>query len=190
MPTPTSREPVKETKRVFGWRTRVSPTVPPPPLTKLKTPAGSPTSSISAWYCHAIPGESLDGLRHTVFPVTIAALAGRHPAPAPEGPVRGLHRLGRLLLRGGVEAPQDLVRAGGIAGLEQALALERLPADHERVLAAEARAHPGQGLLEGGALLGPGEVGGAGGRVFRQRAELDGRDPCGGGHALLHGGPV
>ena len=74
MPTPTSREPVKETKRVFGWRTRVSPTVPPPPLTKLKTPAGSPTSSISAWYCHAIPGESLDGLRHTVFPVTIAAL--------------------------------------------------------------------------------------------------------------------
>src|SRR5262249_61189898 len=51
----------------------VSPTTPPSPVTKLRTPGGSPTSSRSATNCHAIPGVSLAGFSTTVFPVTIAA---------------------------------------------------------------------------------------------------------------------
>jgi len=71
---PTSFDPVNDTKRVCGWRTSVSPTVPPPPLTKLITPGGRPISSISRKNCHAIAGESLEGLSTTVFPVTTAAV--------------------------------------------------------------------------------------------------------------------
>ena len=73
MPMPTSFEPVNETKRVLGWRTMVSPTLAPLPVTKLNTPGGSPTSSMSWWNCQAIAGESLDGFTTTVLPATIAA---------------------------------------------------------------------------------------------------------------------
>src|SRR5919204_6344602 len=70
---PTSREPVKETKRIWGCATRYSPTSPPGPGTKLTTPGGRP-ASCSAWTKSApITGVRLDGLSRTVLPATIAA---------------------------------------------------------------------------------------------------------------------
>src|SRR6185436_11035710 len=137
IPIPTSLEPVKETKRVFGWRTNVSPTVPPLPLRKLKTPAGRPTSSISAKNCQAIAGESLDGFTTTVLPATIAAVA--MPTVIASGKFHGgmIAPAGELHHRLGLGVAQHLARVelhevdrlGGVGvGLRPALAdLEHHP---------------------------------------------------------------
>ena len=45
---PISLEPVKETKRIFGWGTRPSPTTDPAPGRNFATPGGTPASSRSA----------------------------------------------------------------------------------------------------------------------------------------------
>jgi hypothetical protein len=70
--------------------------VEPEPVTKLMTPGGRPASCMSRTYWYPTAGESLEGLRTTVFPVTTAAVVipprmaigkfhGGMTAPAPRG---------------------------------------------------------------------------------------------------------
>ena len=75
MPQPTSGEPVKVIIATSGWSTSALPTVPPPPVTTLSQPAGSPHSSsrISA-SSSAVSGVCDAGFRTTGQP---AAIAGR-----------------------------------------------------------------------------------------------------------------
>ena len=94
---PTSFEPVKEMKRIWGCATIESPISPPEPGTKFTTPAGTPTSSQQRRRTSAATiAESLEGLRTTVLPVTIAAAVipamiasakfhGGMTAPTPSG---------------------------------------------------------------------------------------------------------
>ena len=70
---PTSREPVKAMYRVLGWATTASPKLAPAPGQKFTTPSGMPASSSSSMNLAAIVGESLDGLRMTVLPLTMEA---------------------------------------------------------------------------------------------------------------------
>src|SRR5579859_6825275 len=73
MSSPTAFEPVNAINRVFGCSTIALPNVAPDPGQKFTTPAGNPASSSTSINCAAIVGESLDGFRITVLPVTIAA---------------------------------------------------------------------------------------------------------------------
>ena len=75
---PTSRDPVKETNRVFGCATRRSPIAPPLPVRKQNECGGKPASSSVSANIAAMVGVSLEGLMTTVLPVTSAA--HRHAA--------------------------------------------------------------------------------------------------------------
>src|SRR3954469_15978963 len=70
---PTAFDPVKAMKRVLGCCTMAFPKVAPDPGQKFTTPPGMPASSRTSTNLAAIVGESLDGFRITVFPVTIEA---------------------------------------------------------------------------------------------------------------------
>ena len=59
--------------RVFGCSTIALPKLAPEPGQKFTTPPGIPASSSTSTNLAAIVGESLDGFRITVFPVTIEA---------------------------------------------------------------------------------------------------------------------
>jgi hypothetical protein len=96
MSSPTSFEPVKAMKRVFGCATTALPKDAPEPGQKLTTPGGRPASSRTSMKRAAIVGESLDGLRTTVLPLTMAAevmpammakgkFHGEMTAPTPSG---------------------------------------------------------------------------------------------------------
>ena len=69
---PSSREPVSVITGTSGWRTRRSPTAPPPPWTMLTTPFGTPASSSSSTKRCPSAGVSVAGLKTTVFPATSA----------------------------------------------------------------------------------------------------------------------
>src|SRR5205807_6496945 len=71
--SPTSFEPVNAMKRVFGCSTSAFPKVAPDPGQKLTTPSGMPASCSTSKNFAAMVGESLDGLRTTVLPQTMAA---------------------------------------------------------------------------------------------------------------------
>src|SRR5215472_8016846 len=73
MSRPTSFDPVKAIKRVLGCSTSALPKVAPDPGQKFTTPSGIPASCRTSKNFAAIVGESLEGLRITVFPQTIAA---------------------------------------------------------------------------------------------------------------------
>ena len=73
MRRPTSRDPVKETKRVFGCSTRRSPTLAPLPVHSAKDRGGNPASCRTSANFAAMVGVSLDGLITIVLPVTSAA---------------------------------------------------------------------------------------------------------------------
>src|SRR6266568_547666 len=70
---PADFEPVKARNRVFGCSTIALPKLAPEPGQKFTTPPGSPASSRTSTNLAAIVGESLEGFRMTVFPVTMAA---------------------------------------------------------------------------------------------------------------------
>ena len=70
---PARVDPVKETMSVFGCATIASPTTGPSPVTKLKTPLGSPTSSMMSARMNALIGATSLGLRTTVQPAASAA---------------------------------------------------------------------------------------------------------------------
>src|SRR5439155_5461164 len=65
---PTSVEPVKETRRASGWRTRGEPTSLPVPVTRFTTPRGRPASSRIWTRLYAESGVSWAGLSTTVLP--------------------------------------------------------------------------------------------------------------------------
>ena len=70
---PTSRDPVKATKRVLGCATSVSPTAEPLPVSSVKLASGNPASSSASANFAAMVGVSLEGFSTTVLPVTSAA---------------------------------------------------------------------------------------------------------------------
>src|SRR2546426_1077706 len=63
--------------------------------------------------------------------------------------------------------------------------IHALPADHERRFGPELRAHQLERLLEGGLVLGAGEVDVGGGRVLGKRLGIDRRDA--GSRRRVHG---
>ena len=71
---PTSRDPVKAMKRVFGCWTSRSPIAEPLPGKKQNERSGKPASSRSSANLAATVGVSLDGLMTTVLPVTKEAM--------------------------------------------------------------------------------------------------------------------
>ena len=72
---PTALDPVNVTPSTPGWWTSAEPT-PPPPVTMLTTPRGTPAST-SARYTRCPLSEPIfDGLATTVLPATSAAPAG------------------------------------------------------------------------------------------------------------------
>ena len=70
---PARVEPVNETMSTPGWEAIASPTTGPVPVTRLKTPAGTPTSSMTSARTKELSGVTSLGLRTTVHP---AAMAG------------------------------------------------------------------------------------------------------------------
>ncbi len=75
---PARVEPVKETKSTPGWPAIASPTTGPIPVTRLKTPGGRPTDSITSARMKAFSGTISLGFSTTVQP---AARAGATLAP-------------------------------------------------------------------------------------------------------------
>src|SRR5579863_8387509 len=73
MSSPTAFDPVKAINRVLGCWTTALPNVAPDPGQKFTTPPGIPASSRTSTNFAAMVGESLEGLRITVLPVTIDA---------------------------------------------------------------------------------------------------------------------
>src|ERR1041384_409564 len=69
---PTPHEPVNDTARIAGLFTNSSPTVLPPPYTRVITPFGIPASSKSSRSHSAQPGVLLAALKTTVLPATSA----------------------------------------------------------------------------------------------------------------------
>ena len=69
---PARVEPVKETMSTLGWAAIASPTTGPTPLTRLKTPGGRPTSSMTSARMKALIGATSLGLRTTVQPAASA----------------------------------------------------------------------------------------------------------------------
>ena len=70
---PARVEPVNETMSTPGWEAMASPTTGPNPVTRLNTPAGSPTCSKISASTKALSGATSLGLSTTVHP---AARAG------------------------------------------------------------------------------------------------------------------
>ena len=70
---PTARDPVNDTKRVFGCSSNRSPMTAPLPTHKLNDFAGKPASANTSANFAAIVGVSLDGLMMIVLPATNAA---------------------------------------------------------------------------------------------------------------------
>ena len=70
---PARVEPVNDTMSTSGWAAMASPTTGPVPVTRLKTPAGRPTSSMISARMNAFSGVTSLGLSTTVQP---AARAG------------------------------------------------------------------------------------------------------------------
>ena len=69
---PARVEPVKETMSVSGCETIASPTTGPVPVTRLKTPCGSPTSSTTSASTKALRGTTSLGFSTTVQPAASA----------------------------------------------------------------------------------------------------------------------
>ncbi len=55
-------EPVKLSRRTFGWRERAAPASWPSPCTTLNTPAGSPASAVMSASSEAVSGAHSGGL--------------------------------------------------------------------------------------------------------------------------------
>ena len=72
MRAPASVEPVIEIMSTSGCTQSASPTVRPGPVTRLKTPAGSPTSWMISASTNALSGVSELGLSTMVQPATNA----------------------------------------------------------------------------------------------------------------------
>ena len=70
---PARVEPVKETMSTLGCAAIASPTTGPTPVTRLKTPGGRPTSSMTSARMKALIGATSLGFSTTVQP---AARAG------------------------------------------------------------------------------------------------------------------
>ena len=70
---PARVEPVNDTMSTLGCDAMASPTTGPTPVTRLKTPAGRPTSSMTSARAKALRGATSLGLSTTVQP---AARAG------------------------------------------------------------------------------------------------------------------
>ncbi len=87
MSSPTSREPVKAMYRVLGCATTALPKLAPAPGQKFTTPSGMPHSSSSSTNFAAIVGESLEGFRITVLPLTMEAIV--MPAMMAQGKFHG-----------------------------------------------------------------------------------------------------
>ena len=71
MRRPTGVEPVKATLATWGWRTRASPTAPPP-VTRLTTPAGTPAAATASRTMRIDSGVGEAGLMTTVQPASSA----------------------------------------------------------------------------------------------------------------------
>ncbi|MCY1275096.1 hypothetical protein D9M70_237290 [compost metagenome] len=93
---PTAVEPVKDTLLISGCEARALPTVLPPPVMTLNTPAGMPASKASSARRRAVSGVSLAGLMTTVQPQARAGISfqvviisgkfhGTMPATTPTG---------------------------------------------------------------------------------------------------------
>ncbi len=82
-----SRDPVNTMPSTPGFSMISAPTVPPPPVTRLNAPSGTPASSISSASLKPVKGVSLAGLNTTVLPATIAPPAG--PAANASGKLNG-----------------------------------------------------------------------------------------------------
>ncbi len=70
---PARVEPVNETMSVLGCATIASPTTGPSPVMRLKTPLGSPTSSMMSARMKALMGATSLGFNTTVQPAASAA---------------------------------------------------------------------------------------------------------------------
>ena len=69
---PARVEPVKETLSTRGWVAIASPTTGPRPVTRLKTPAGTPASWMISARMKALIGATSLGLSTTVQPAASA----------------------------------------------------------------------------------------------------------------------
>src|SRR5262249_22816291 len=71
---PTSVDPVNDTTGTSAPAESASPTSPPPPVTRLTTPGGTPASSRILTKFSAESGVSVAGLKTTVLPQTRAGM--------------------------------------------------------------------------------------------------------------------
>jgi hypothetical protein len=69
---PARVDPVNDTMSTSGWRVIASPTVGPSPVTRLNTPAGSPSSSTISARMNELSGVTSLGLTTTVQPAASA----------------------------------------------------------------------------------------------------------------------
>ena len=69
---PAAVEPVNETMSTSGCSASASPITEPRPVTRLNTPAGRPTSSITSASRTAFRGATCEGFNTTVQPAAIA----------------------------------------------------------------------------------------------------------------------
>ena len=69
---PARVEPVNETISTSGWVTSASPATGPVPVTRLKTPAGSPAESMTSARMKALSGATSEGFSTTVQPAASA----------------------------------------------------------------------------------------------------------------------
>ena len=69
---PARVEPVNETMSTSGWAAMASPTTGPSPVTRLNTPAGIPTSSMTSASTKAFSGATSLGFSTTVQPAVRA----------------------------------------------------------------------------------------------------------------------
>src|SRR5436189_3084746 len=69
---PAAVEPVNDTMSTCGCAAIASPTTGPYPVTRLKTPAGTPAASITSASKKALRGATSDGFSTTVQPAAIA----------------------------------------------------------------------------------------------------------------------
>src|SRR4029079_9590338 len=70
--TPADVDPVKDTMSIPGWAAIASPAVGPSPLTRLKTPGGTPAASTISANNIALSGAISLGFSTTVQPVASA----------------------------------------------------------------------------------------------------------------------
>ena len=85
---PISNEPVKSSPSIPSFSCSSAPTVPPGPLTMLKTPRGRPARSATSASLTPHSGASLEGLYTTALPATRAPPAG--PPESAIGKLKGL----------------------------------------------------------------------------------------------------